>query len=370
MQRVVFVLSSIQDSHALKRVSEFVERGFEVVIYGFSRGQIDSTSLGNIKIHVIGSFSNALPYYKRLYKLCSGMRKVRKIYERERVLWFYFGLDIVLFAKLVGCKGKYIYEECDLVHTYLPCKLLRIIFEKIDLFFIQHSFFTILTSEGFLRYHLMHNAKLNKASIKVIPNRLNTNILNFPQPVKKKIDLNHMAFAFVGGARFDSLLSFVEIILRNFPQHTFHFFGNPVQNYKTKYDKLGLRYQNVFFHGAFKNPNDLSKIYSQIDILVITYDSKYDNVRFAEPNKIYEAIYFETPVVVTKGTFLSEKVQRLNIGFSVSPFDEADVIRFVNNLTEFSVMDKILACKKIDKKDCLNFNDDFFKELDVKLKIE
>ena len=35
------------------------------------------------------------------------------------------------------------------------------------------------------------------------------------------------------------------------------------------------------------------------DMVVATYDVTIENVRYAEPNKIYEAIFFETPIILS-----------------------------------------------------------------------
>ena len=53
-----------------------------------------------------------------------------------------------------------------------------------------------------------------------------------------------------------------------------------------------LKFPNVKLHGKFKNPSDLSVIYNKIDLNVICYDTTSINVRIAEPNKLYESIFF------------------------------------------------------------------------------
>lgn len=68
---------------------------------------------------------------------------------------------------------------------------------------------------------------------------------------------------------------------------------------------------NIFFHGAFKNPIDLPKIYSKIDFIVATYDTTTLNPQYAEPNKIYEAIFFRTPIIVSYNSYLANKVNKL-----------------------------------------------------------
>lgn len=364
--KIVFIASSLQDPHVIKRIEEFVMEGYEVVVYGFSRKKAISLNIQNLSMECLGEYSNDVPYKKRIRLIYNGICRVRKKYAAEQVLWYFFGLDVALFASiLVGCKKPYIYEECDLVHTYIKNHIVSHILEFVDRCVINRSLMSIFTSEGFLIYHYGNNKR--PANTYVITNRLNTSILQIPLVKKRPINLHHLSFAFVGGARFDSLLSISEIILKNFPNHSFHFFGEPVDIFSERFLKLKSRYDNCYFHGAFKNPDDLPSIYSQIDIVVATYDIKYANVRYAEPNKIYESIYFETPIVVTEGTFLANKVSMLNIGYAVNPFNEHSVCEWVKNLSKASIEEKKASCNAINKTNCLNINTSFFSEFSMKI---
>ena len=362
--KIVFIASSIQDPHAIKRIEEFVAQGYEVVVYGFSRKRTIPMQKHNFSIQCIGEYSNEKPYWNRIHLILKALRNVKKRHATEQVLWYYFGLDIALCAMIIGHMKPYIYEECDLVHTYIGNHFVRSVLEMIDKWLIRKALISIFTSEGFLIYHFGNKKPKNSY---VLANKLNTDILTVPKVEKKSIDLNHLSFAFVGGARFDSLVSFSEIISKNFPSYSFHFFGEPVAQYRERFNELRSLYQNVFFHGAFKNPDDLPTIYSQIDIVVSTYDAKYENVKYAEPNKIYEAIYFETPIVVTEGTFLAEKVSRLKIGYVVNPFDEKSVCKWVKKLSKESIEEKKKSCSLINKRDCLNINDSFFSDFKSKV---
>lgn len=77
---------------------------------------------------------------------------------------------------------------------------------------------------------------------------------------------------------------------------------------------------------------DLSNIYANVDINVVCYDTTSDNVKIAEPNKLYESIYFETPLVVSSGTFLARQVAKHDIGFNIDASNDNSIINFVNQL--------------------------------------
>lgn len=354
--KIVFILNSIQNQRCLKRIDEFIDHGYEVEAYGFSRKTVVHTYSNKFSVNIIGEFSNKSSYCERLFLMMKAISQLIKRYRNCNVIWYCFGLDIMLLFRLLKRKSYYIYEESDLVHTYLPYHFLIWLFEKIDLYLIKKSLVSVFTSEGFVKYHFDNKPPVNAF---VVTNRLNVNVLNFKCEKKKKIDENHIDFAFVGGARFNSLLNFSNVLLEEFSNHSLHFYGEPTVSKKEKFYEL-KKYSNVYFHGPFKNPDDLVNIYQNIDIVISTYDVKYENVRYAEPNKLYEAIYFRTPIIVSQNTFLAEKVKQLNIGFTVDPLNRNSIIDLINNLTKDSIEDKIRSCELIPQYEAINVNTAFF----------
>ena len=234
---------------------------------------------------------------------------------------------------------NYIYEEGDLVHTYSSSRLFRAIIERIDKSVIRHSLYTVFTSEGFIEYHFKKPAIRNGI---VIPNKISKRVKDLPQENgTKSININNLQIGFVGAPRFESIIRFLKCACSSFPQHDFHVFGGPIpEDFKSL-----STYNNMHFHGSFKTPEDLPSIYSQIDLVLSTYDTDSDNVRFAEPNKLYEAIYFATPIIVSSNTFLSKKVKALGVGFDLE-VTESNVVSFIGGLT----LESITAIKDNIKK--------------------
>lgn len=356
---VIFIINSIQQQRCIKRIEEFIENGYRVKAYGFSRSDVVPTLPQGFEIEIIGSFSNSLSYFKRLKLMYKALKPIFDKYKNENIVYYYFLLDVALVCRLLS-NQIYIYEESDLMHTYLPTKLLRSLFNFIDRRIIKKSLFTVMTSEGFVQYHF---GETLPANVHIIPNRLNLKIESVQKKGKKNTNINSLRFAFVGGARFDSVFNFIKVLTQNFPEHEFHFYGGVASEFEKFRD-----FPNVYYHGKFSNPIDLPEIYSNIDIVIATYDIKFDNVRFAEPNKLYEAIYFETPIIVSKDTYLAQKVKKLGVGFQVNALNDNEIVNLIQNLTNEQIEEKQKACMEIPKKMTLNKNDDFFEKLKCKLK--
>ena len=65
--KIVFVLNNITLTRCIKRVSEFIENGYEVDVYGFEKqGEEGYAVPSDFDITVIGVFSRKQSYFERL----------------------------------------------------------------------------------------------------------------------------------------------------------------------------------------------------------------------------------------------------------------------------------------------------------------
>lgn len=358
---IVFILNSIQNQRCIKRINEFLANDYRVKAYGFRRDTTFHTKPEKFNIELLGEFFNRKNYFSRLISLFIKIKRLQNQYKEPNVLFYYFGLDIAMVGSFLS-KKPYIFEESDLSHTYIKSNVIKYTLERIDRHIIKKSYRTVLTSEGFYRYHFGSSNSLKLKHVYIIPNRLNSSIVNFKFEGSRTPNANSLRFAFVGGARFKSVLNFVNVFAQNFHNHEFHFYGNPMTD-ADRYYELGRKYPNIFFHGPFKNPDGLPVIYQNIDLVLSTYDVIYENVRFAEPNKLYEAIYFEVPIIVSKGTYIAEKVERLKVGFAIDPLNAMEIVSFIKSLTVQILNEKRAACAKIDKNQLIDVNTEFFSKL-------
>lgn len=363
MSTIVFILSSSVNQNGIKRIDEFVERGYDVKVYGFNREVKYCNKSKYVEINILASFSNNQPYLKRLGIMRKGIKSVLEETREQDCVYYLIGPDVAMIFTLI-CNRNYIYEEPDLVHTYIKNRYVRNILERIDKRIIRKSILSVFRSEGFPIYHFGDNIPDNCT---VITNRLNKDIQRFPIVEKKEINMKHLRVGFVGGIRFKSIKSFAQIFCERFPESEFHFYGILDTDEEKLLFKPLEKFDNCHFHGCFKNPDDMPTIYSNIDLLLSTYDIEFENVRYAEPNKIYEAIYFETPIIVSKGTFLGDKVLRLGVGYTVDPLNEEEIISFIRGLSIANMKEKVENMRKISKEDLINRNDSFFKLLESKL---
>jgi glycosyltransferase involved in cell wall biosynthesis len=357
MKKIVFILNCIGAPHSIKRIKEFVENGYEVESYGFLR---KLELFNSIETKTIGKLAEEKNYLARLFIIPISLLRVFAKYRNEDVVYYYFDLNIALFAAVLS-KKKYIYEESDMTHLNLNNKIIGKILEIINKQIIKKSLETVFTSGGFLKFHCGNNIPNN---VSVVPNKLSGKAKEY-YIIHKPLGLSK--FGFVGSIRYMSIYKFAKIIGDNFKNRQFHFFGDFSSR---EYEKIfyGLKeYENIFFHGKFLSPDDLPSIYSEFNLLLSMYDVDKENVRWAEPNKLYEAIYFETPIIASRNTYLADKINKLGIGYSFDINEPGEIVDYINNLTLENLMEKIENCKKIPKDECIGCNAAFLSKITQKL---
>lgn len=243
------------------------------------------------------------------------------------------------------------YEISNLVYGYINNKSIRRLFAFLDRKLISNSLVTVMTSKGFQDYLY---PKDSPNQIIIQPNRVHNALASINRNSIGAVTHN-LCFSFVGMFRYpNTVFRFAKVIGENFPQHTFCFYGDSPLTQQVK--NLVAKYRNVIYYGTFVNPKDLPRIYSTIDIIVACYDTKSLNEIIAEPNKLYEALFFKKPIIVSKNTFLEKQVlNKYKCGFAIDATSDSEIIDLVSSLNFVSIKSII---SKIDEVDLENIIDD------------
>lgn len=330
MKTIVFIVPQLSQPRAIKRIEAIRNSGVVTKVYGFDNGlykcNIDRLSF---PVHEL------IPRLKeasRKKKILFFIKTIKRILNENKTnsLFYFFGYEMAAIAFLLGCRN-YVYEEADVSAARVKNSLIRGVMLALDRAIIRHSKFTVFTSGGFVNY-IFGKQKLPDNYI-LLPNKLSPyfDVQKKNEVVKNKIDYNSIKFGFIGLIRYpNTIIRFAKVVGKHFPQHAFHFYGDIER--KEYLDKEVKSYSNVFFHGPFSNPTDLNNIYAAIDVNVVCYDTQSGNVKIAEPNKLYESIFFETPIVVSKGTYLAEQVKKYNAGDSVDASSDEAIMEYIKSL--------------------------------------
>ena len=76
---------------------------------------------------------------------------------------------------------------------------------------------------------------------------------------------------------------------------------------------MAERFDNIYYYGRLSYDQTLS-LENECDIMLAIYDPTIENYRFAAPNKFYESLMLGKPVIMARGTGMSEVVEDNAIG--------------------------------------------------------
>ena len=328
-KKIIFLMASISQPRCIKRIQSFIEFGYAVEIYGFNRGVYSENAyVKGAKINDLGFAPSGVGYVKKFFNASSVLKSIFKKFNDEDVIYYAFSFDLAVLCKMYSRK-RYIYEISDIVYTYFKKSSLQLIFKRIDKWIIKNSFLTIMTSEGFNNY-LFPTGNINN-NIIIQSNKVNSKLITADRGSEVQTE-NTIIFSYIGAFRYpNTVFRLARIIGEKYPQHEFYFWGD--SNLTDLAIELSKKYENIKYFGAFKNPEDLVKIYKTIDVVVACYDIETLNERIAEPNKLYEAMFFIKPIIVSKETFLAQKVADFKCGFAIDATNDLELCQFIDNLS-------------------------------------
>jgi len=327
--KIVFLLDSISQPRCIKRINSFISHGYEVEIYGIDRGKYNvNASIFEKKINVIDKQNDGKKHLNKVINNYKAIRKILKKHETEKAIFYSFGFLLTFSLMLNGCKN-YIYEISDILYGYRKYNLLRPFFKICDKWIVKNSLLTVLTSEGFSKFLFGKDVPNN---VVIQPNKINVFL---SKGSRDKIDYvlsrNKLRFAYVGAFRYpNTVFRFAKIIGVHYPQHEFYFYGD--SQLTNQVISISEDYDNVKYFGHFKNPEDLNEIYNNLDVVIACYEAQNLNERIAEPNKLYEALWFNKPIVVSENTFLAEKVKKLQCGYVIDASNDQSIVSFIESI--------------------------------------
>ena len=227
-------------------------------------------------------------------------------------------------------KGQYIFDIRDYSYEHIRP------FYNIEKKVIKNSFFTAISSAGFMSFLPKHDY--------VIAHNFNRNdIVSGAKFEKTDSKIN---FVWNGVVRYFEFQRYYLDALKNDPRFTIVFHGDgPELDLYRDYCSEN-EFTNVFFTGSYNNA-DKMKLLSDAHILNNCYgytQGAGNKLKYAVSNRFYDGMIYHIPQLVEPEGFKSEWTDRSGIGVAFSLNDDfADKLyEYYNNLDEQSFD---LACE-------------------------
>ena len=360
--KIIFLVQHLGQPRCIKRILSIKDAGYDVLVYGFDRGNYSENINQLLEQNVLLKESITSKGLSKIEKIKAYIRIVRKAVKdaSKDDLIYAFGFELATFTRLITTY-KYIYECADIVGARENSEFLLML----DRRNIKKSVFTVFTSAGFVDFfwgNKKEAPEIRKTYV-IQPNKLNGYFLEHKRPNVKQVGSGVVRFGYAGLLRFlDIYLLFCELIGTKYPNYEFHFWGDADEAEMKKILNVVNAYSNIYYHGVFTNPRDLDKVYESFDVCVLCYDIRSGNVKIAEPNKFYESIYYCKPIVASRGTYLGDKVERIGVGETINA-DEDGIKAYLDNISSVRLNEMMLNEKHINADLLVDNSDELYNRL-------
>lgn len=322
MKRVILLRSNPvnPDPPVEKAALALLNAGYDVRIIGWDRDadyklKKDFVELSDYKVEVIrfgikaqfsgGIKKNLLPLCMFLKHLRSWLIKNQSTYDIVHAFDFDTGFVASRYARKFNKKFVYHILDYYVASHGLRKTVLEKPILKLENSVINGSDATIICTEK--RKEQIAGSKPKRLAV----------IHNTPSAAQfKKCDIKtkqtgRIKIVYVGILESSRLLKEIVAAVSGNDRIEFHVggFGTLDDFFKDKSHAV----DNIYYYGRLTYDHTLS-LEEECDIMLAIYDPAIDNHRFAAPNKFYESLMLGKPVLMVRGTGMSEVVEENAIG--------------------------------------------------------
>lgn len=330
---ILFLLSQQPNPRFVKQINYLSKNHFIQVIY-FSRIQSQLDFKSNINSKVIqdelGFISNR-KYFSRVFQLFKFIKRIKLLSKNRKFdVVIYNNTDVLLLSAFYNIiysnikKSKTVLEIADLREISFSKSLYGQFYRILERITIKSMVSHLIVTSK--KFYSEYYSKFYSNEVFVLENKPLAELLPLVLPKKKSEKIRIGAVGGFRGRATKLVLDTVKDI--DWAELRIHGFGNEID----LIESYNYKYENIKYFGPFNFFNEIAEIYAEIDILYVVYDIESSkNIKLALPNKLYEAMYFNIPLIVSEGTYLEEIVKEKNIGYAINKLSKKGLIEVLNN---------------------------------------
>lgn len=336
MKRVLVVFPHTPNPRMIKRIKALLEK-YEVYVIYWDR------ELGNkknnripkeAKVKVIKRKSNEGNPLGRIGTTMSVIREIISITKGISPDAIYLSKTDVLisgflYKYLVKKDTHLIYEVSDM-HTLMIDKqkgiykrIISLILNKLECFLSKSIALLVVTSEYF--YQNFYINVVSKEKVLFIPNTPDPRV--FDKFERKNNDIYTVGF--IGSVRYASQLEMlIDISIET--NINVLIAGGGRDFFRIKEYAEGFK--NVEIYGEYEYESEIKSLYEKVNCIFAVYDTELTNVRIALPNRLYEAIYTNTPIIAARDTYLGDIVEKYQLGRIITHNNKFELIQAIKDI--------------------------------------
>lgn len=296
-----------------------IQGGGDVNVFAFERDYFVGRE-PNCSVSRLGSIARGR-YVSRLAPLLSALPRIRAALTHIDYIYA-FGPDMALIAHIasIGKRIPVIMEIGDIRRAQTIGGFKGHFIRFVDRWIANRCRLLVLTSDKFLsEYYKKRLGVLTKGII--IENKLERSLekFNFSNQTKQPLKDRPLRIGYFGLLRCQWSWNVLENVAKSSQRHIeILVAGHPI-------DPMDLpdrvqEISNIKYLGTYKSPDDLPKLYGQVDLVWGCYPcpKKGDmNWRWARTNRFYESCFFQRPIIALEGSGDAVEVLKHDIGLSV-----------------------------------------------------
>ena len=310
-------MPDISDARVIKRIKAFQLLEADLIVCGFQRFgyKYDFSIYKNIPIVKLGN-STEKNYLKRTAKLFFGLillfLNLNKFKNSNCIYCINIDMLFLGFVLKAIFNIQLMYEVGDILNPFLGKSLQSIMLRLFERILLNYTNFIILTSPAF---HSQFYKPVQKLKIPwlLLENKLLPQIKSDFKNVEV-INKNKIQIVYHGVLRDQKSINIlVKIAIEYCHKCDLHIYGFPLWVRHDELDRIAQKYDNIYWHGEFYYPQDLTKILSNADLLwLIDLSENVNNAKWLLPNRLYDGVFFRVPMLAEKGTetcnFIKKKI--------------------------------------------------------------
>ncbi|MEE9381461.1 MAG: hypothetical protein V3V03_08650 [Hyphomonadaceae bacterium] len=310
-----------------RRVQAFSDDGIEVTGFMMRRSSDVYSEWRNVDLGL--TRDGAL--LQRVKTIFSGARKAaeeRDLLAKADVI-FARNLDMLACAFLAKRHTKLktpVVYECQDVHRLLSRPdLIGMVVRSLERFLVKRCALVTVSSPGFEKNHFARRYKGHYTAY-LLENRLSTGSDYGPRPEPDELKTGQvLKLGWFGNLRCKRSYDLLLNIADKFGDQIEIFADGQPSDAEISDFEAGIDQRpNVHFGGRYKAPEDLARIYGQVDLVWAGdfMEAGYNSI-WLLPNRLYEGGYYVTPPIAPAGTQTAAWSEAHNSGFSlVEPLEE------------------------------------------------
>lgn len=333
MTEIAFFGHDAGDAAVRRRIRGFREDGLSVTGFTMRRGDPADRDWDNVDLG--RTFDGA--WLQRVKAIFRGARlaAARRDLLASADIIYARNLDMLATAFLAKrharLKTPVIYEALD-IHRLLTRKdPIGFIFRRIEGALLRRTRRLVVSSPAFLVHHFEKHHR-GQFTATVIENRLAAGVDPGPRPsLDVPPDATHagppLRLGWIGILRCRrSLDLLLDSARRLGPKLAIDLHGVPALTEIPDFHDRVRGLANVTFHGRYRSPEDLSRIYAGLDVVWAGdfMEAGYNSL-WLLPNRLYEGGYFAVPPIAPAGTQTAAWAEARGVGFPLAE-DLADTL--------------------------------------------